>query len=276
MQKAKDKATRLRNVFSHSYIDPGVIEKSLREVDEAIGNLTTVEDFVKQGVTRLGAEMKAAQKGWYLYPTNLPQHLKDLIGNRSPVPVSFDSPTPEGYRYIGRNHRFVEQLCQFMLRLAFEGDNNYQKIGRSTVTITDAVSTKTVLFQFRVRNLIEEQKQRNQVVAEEMYLTGYQAHGLETTPISHDEAKQLLDEASPVDNYTPEAEQNMLADEISKLQQQQDYFERVARDRAEHLIEAHTRFQKLLKGNDFDIIEPVLPPDIIGLHMLMPPQKTLF
>ena len=31
------------------------------------------------------------------------------------VQVSFESPTPEGYHYLGRNNRFVEQLCQLVM-----------------------------------------------------------------------------------------------------------------------------------------------------------------
>jgi hypothetical protein len=38
-----------------------------------------------------------------------------LTAARQPIKVSFESPTPEGYHYLGRNHRFVEQLCQFVM-----------------------------------------------------------------------------------------------------------------------------------------------------------------
>lgn len=47
---------------------------------------------------------------------NMPESLRSLLPESAePFAGSFTSPTPEGYYYIGQNHRFVEQLCQLVM-----------------------------------------------------------------------------------------------------------------------------------------------------------------
>ena len=86
--------------------------------------------------------------------------------------ISFESPTPEGYRYIGRNHAFVEQLCQHCLKLAFDGKPPI-KVARSAVFRTDAVQIKTVVAMLRIRYVIAKVNKSGEMVAEEAMLWGY-------------------------------------------------------------------------------------------------------
>lgn len=77
--------------------------------------------------------------------------------------------------YIGRNHRFVEQLCQYIMSLAFEKNtgNSSLKVARSAVIQTNSVGSQTTLIQFRVRNVIREIGSLRETIAEEVFLWGY-------------------------------------------------------------------------------------------------------
>ena len=77
-----------------------------------IGDVATVEDFVCQALSYLGAQIEHWKKGYRLHTDNLPGGLKDIFGGKKEALLSFQSPTPEGYRYIGRNHALVERLSQ--------------------------------------------------------------------------------------------------------------------------------------------------------------------
>ena len=44
----------------------------------------------------------------------------------------------------------------------------------------------------------------------------------------------------------------------------------VVHERSEKLIEAHERFRKVIGGGRYKIVEPVLPPDLLGVYILMP------
>ncbi len=44
----------------------------------------------------------------------------------------------------------------------------------------------------------------------------------------------------------------------------------VALEPANHLAESHTRFKKLVRGNKYKVVEPVLPMDVLGIYILLP------
>jgi hypothetical protein len=311
LEAARQKAENLRSIFAHETIKPETIEQDLYEVDEAIGDVDTVERFVIQAVTHLGAtitpsplrphprplsqrargesprplgedlgegEKDSGEKkpvGYTLFPQNLPPHLRAHFDGESQVLISFESPTPQGYCYIGRNHRFVEQICQCLLAIGFEGHPEYHPVARVAEIQTDAVSTKTVLIMFRVRNVIREAATKREVIAEEMYLWGYEGSGEQARTLEYQEAKALLQQARSLTNLSLERQQTDLERELQQFETLQPKFMDVATQRAEHLVDAHGRFKELVGGRRYEKVEPVLPPDVLGVYILMPKPAAL-
>ena len=275
LEKAAEKAKNLRNIFAHETIPPEMIEADLEEVDEAIGDVATVENLVVTGLRHLGVHVAPDGPGYRMDCINLPPALKPFFVDMKQATISFESPTPPGYRYIGRNHRFVEQLCQQLLSLAFEAQPPYHRLARAAVVQTEAVSQKTTLVQFRVRNVIKEKRSTREVISEEMYLWGYR--GSEATEIlPYEEAKALLLEARSAGNLSQQQQQSILMREMELFQTQQPAFLELAEERALHLVEAHSRFKELVGGKRYEAVHPVLPPDIMGLYILIPKPKELF
>jgi len=50
---------------------------------------------------------------------------------------------------------------------------------------------------------------------------------------------------------------------------------KLATERAEHLVEAHGRFKELVGGRRYEKATPILPPDVMGLYILMPKPKAI-
>ena len=273
LELARQKAENLRSIFAHETIKPEAIEADLKEIDEVIGDVDTVEGFVHQAVTHLGATLEPDGAGFILMPHNLPPHLKSHFSDKNKVKISFDSPTPKGYRYIGRNHQFVEQLCQFMLALAFNENKRYQPLARVSEIQTDLVNAKTTLVMFRVRNVIKEVKSKREIIAEEMYLWGYQGVGDQVSTLEYAEAKELLQKAVSVRDFSFERQAEDLNRELQHFDQMQHKFMELATQRAEHLVEAHGRFKELVGGRRYEKATPVLPPDVMGVYILMPQPK---
>ncbi len=273
LEAAREKAERLRTIFAHETIDKEKIKKGLDEVDEAIGDVETVEHFVTRSLVHLGASVKKNEEGYDLYPQNLPQHLKAYFGDKQKARIGFLSPTPKKHRYIGRNHKFVEQLCQFMLALAFDGHKEYQNVARVSEIQTDRVKRKTTLVMFRVRNVIKEANTRKKVVGEEMYLWGYEGSGEGARILGYAEAKELLVLARSLVNLSIERQKQDLEKELDHFRELEPQFLELARERAEHLVEAHGRFKDLVGGRRYEKAEPVLPPDVMGVYILMPKPK---
>jgi len=274
LEAAREKAEKLRTIFAHESIDREKIKQDLDEVDEAIGDVSTVEHFVTRSLIHLGATIEKSGEGYVLYPQNLPRHLKAHFGDRQKVKISFQSPTPKNYRYIGRNHKFVEQLCQFMLALAFEGHLDYQNVARVSEIQTDSVARKTTLVMFRVRNVIKEVNSRKEVVGEEMYLWGYEGSGEQARTLDYSETKKLLMKARSIGDLSVERQKQDLYQELNHFHKLEHQFTDLARERAEHLVEAHGRFKDLVGGRRYEKVEPVLPPDVMGVYILMPKPKA--
>jgi superfamily II DNA or RNA helicase len=276
LEKARQRAENLRNIFSHESVKQELIEEDLNKVDQAIGDVRAVENFVVQSVLHLGASIEIDGDGYVLYPRNLPPHLRNFFGNREKLHISFISPTPPGYRYLGRNHLFVEQLCHFMLSLAFDGHPEFHQVARIAEVVTEAVSIKTTLIMFRVRNVIKEVQSSHEVVSEEMYLWGYRGSGENIQTVAYDEALKLIQEATSISNLSIERQKEDFRYEIGRFEKLENRFLDLATQRAERLVEAHGRFKQLVGGRRYEKATPVLPPDIMGVYILIPKPKMNF
>lgn len=275
LELARKKGENLRSIFAHESIDPEAIKRDLEAVDEAIGDVNTVADFVQGAVAQLGGVCKSDGTGYVLNPQNLPAHIRRFFGSDQQVKISFVSPTPKGYKYIGRNHAFVEQLCQFLLSIAFDPHPEYGKMARVCEIQTDHVSTRTALVMFRVRNVIKEVAAVRESVAEEMYLWGYRSNAGNMETIEYPEAKRLLMEAKALSNFPIERQKQDIQEELLRFESMKPKFIELANQRADKLVESHGRFKDLIGGRRYEKATPILPPDVMGVYLLMPKPKAL-
>lgn len=275
LEAAKEKAKNLRSIFAHMAIPQEKIENDLKSVDEAIGDIKSVETLVLNGVTHLGGSVQSDGVGYKIFLQNLPAHLRETLGTKTDYKVSFYSPTPEGYRYIGRNHKFTEQLCQFLLALAFEQKGDYRKVARSSVIQSDRVQVQTTVIQFRVRNVIKEVQSKVENISEEMYLWGFEGSSSQGNTLTYEHCKSLLFEAESIQNLSLERQQDVFQNQVKLFDKKLDQFKQVAEDRAVKLVEAHGRFKTLVGGKRYEAVHPILPPDILGVYVFLPLPKKI-
>lgn len=272
--QAGEREKASRSIFAQNAIKANEIEADLLEVDEAIGDVQAVEQFVINALLFLGVQADAKKDGYKIYTTNIPQRLKELLSDKNEILVSFKSPTPAGYKYIGRNHLFTEHLSQHIINSALQGAS--QSAARSAVLRTADVKQKTVLFQLRVRNVIAEQPSNKQIVAEEMWLWGYEGEVSQKQFLDKETALNLLMSIKPTQNMEEGEKAYWLNEEMEWVLNEKtfrEYTDEVALERANHLVESHTRFKKLVSGNKYKVVEPVLPMDLLGVYVLLPEVK---
>lgn len=273
LETAKKRAENLRSIFAHESIKPEVIEEDLKAVDEAIGDMQSVEKIVINGIRHLSGEVQKYGKGFKAYLNNLPGHLQKLLPGDKTSLISFESPTPAGYHYVGRNHHFTEQLCQFLLALAFEEKSSFQRIARASVIQTDSVKIKTTIIQFRVRNVIKEVMSKMENISEEMYLWGFEGSSPDGKILEYNVCKQLLFQATSTKQLSLERQQDELLYQLSLFQSKKDRFIKLAEERANVLLDAHSRFKALVGGRRYEAVYPILPPDILGIYVFIPNPK---
>ncbi len=132
---------------------------------------------------------------------------------------------------------------------------------RSAIIRCAEVTGKTTLLLFRVRNVIEAKKGGSQLVAEEMLIWGFSGSAEESNWLSPEQTRKLLHHAVPSSDLSPQARAGFLKNELEEIEElySSGILDQVALKRAEILVKAHERFQKLLGGGKYKVVEPVLP-----------------
>lgn len=269
IDEAAEREKASRSIFAQNAIKAQEIAEDLKAVDEAIGNVDAVRDFVTTSLANLfGVQVTRERAGYGIVRDNLPPQLLDLLPSGRIVKASFDSPTPEGYHYLGRNNRFVEQLCQLVMAntLARHG----KRAARAAVIRTKAVARKTTLLLFRCRNVIEQGKGGHQIVAEEMLLWGWRGTPDQKEFLDHEKAKTLLASARASSDLTPQARASFLNNELGILDKLESEFTALAEEQSKRLVAAHERFSSLMDKQKFQVVYPVLPMDLLGVYILLP------
>lgn len=272
IEAAREKAEKIRSIFAHESIMPEDVKNDLHEVDEAIGDIATLEAFVLSAGQLLGARFESIKEGYIFRRMNMDDWLASELGQGDKIHISFKSPTPLGFRYIGRNHHFVEQLCHRIIANSLDKDKKGQKAARASVFRTDKVKTQTTLIQFRVRNVIREVNKTHEMVSEEMFLWGYEQTTDGIKALDIDVCKMLLHTSSAFD-ISRERQEIIFDSELKHFEALHPDFIKVVADRSAELVKAHTRFAKYLGARRFEAVVPVLPPDILGVYILIPNPK---
>ena len=269
IDEAAEREKASRSIFAQNAIKAQEIEEDLRAVDEAIGDPGAVKEFAIGVLENLfGVQITTEQKGFGVVTGNLPPQLGGLLPEGQFVKVSFESPTPEGYHYVGRNHRFVEQLCQLVMANTVTREG--KRAARAAVIRTKQVRTKTTLLLFRCRNVIEQGKGDHQIVAEEMLLWGWRGTPDDREHLDHDQARALLREAHASSNLSPEARASFLENELGLLGRLDEVFNELAEEQSKRLVAAHERFSALMDKQRYQVVYPILPMDLMGMYILLP------
>ena len=275
IREAAEREKVSRGIFAQNAIQAAEIEQDLKTVDEAIGDPRAVEDFVVGVLQNLfGVQVTPDKKedGFHVVTANFPPQLQNILPPGNTVAISFVSPAPKGFYYLGRNNRFVEQLCQIVMAntLARQG----AKAARAAVIRTRDVSRKTTLLLFRCRNVIEQARDRHanphQIVAEEMLLWGWRGTLDDRDFLTHDEAKAILSVARASSDLSAPARANFLSAELEALAGLDDEFNAIAEEQSKRLVAAHERFSALMDKARYQVVYPVLPMDLLGIYVLLP------
>jgi len=296
-----------RSRFAQRALKPEEVQRELEATDAVLGDPGAVREFVLAAAQRVGLSItKDRRPGVYRVAVSpealatVPEPIRLALSRHSPFAIrhspshwliSFDSPTPEGAEYLGRNHRFVAALARFLFEEALQGASSQwraassdKRVSRCGVIRTRAVATLTTILLLRVRYLIE-QPQTRPLLSEEVLVVGYRDRGKNQAEWLEDaEALQLLAEAKP-DANIPMAEKRELVERALRALSewriangewdkehpiQRAIWDRVAQ-RASELADAHKRIRQsvALKARGLEV-KPQFPPDLIGIFVLQP------
>lgn len=265
-----------RTRFAQRALKPQDIAREIEETDQVLGDPEAVREFLLNAAQRLNLPLKREKKDPRVYRVfvdqSVRQQLPDAIALVLPESkdgiwrISFDSPTPEGAEYIGRNHRLVTTIAQYLLEEALENKTD-ARATRCGAIRTRAVNRLTFLYLIRVRYLLK-QKDMPDSLAEEVLVQGEVAGD---GWLTREKALELLAAATPDANISVEEKRELIE---YALQQWEENLQKVTKQihqRAEELQESHrrVRLSAALQLRRLRI-EPQLPPDLLGVLVLQP------
>lgn len=269
--KAADREKESQARFAQRAIKPEEVETELDSTDRVLGKPDDVRRFLEDTSGRLGYGFrKLKDEAWELDIESLPPTVRlSLNGAPKKWKVTFLSPTPEGFSYIGRNHRLVESLSEYLMDLAFHPSNGDHPAARCGVIRTNDVDMRTTLFLLRLRYLVFEKGVETPTLAEETLIWGFFGLPPKTTLIDSEVAQELLDKAKASANVPGPEKTEILEETLSWWDDLQPELNIVLGKRAESIQQSNTRLRKVLKQKRV-VVEPQMPPDLLGIVVLLP------
>lgn len=280
LKKMEENEKISHTYFAHNnkQMDPTRLTASLEEAKSVIGGVKDTRDFVIEQLLHVGVSVQTDdQPLCYSFnllelPANLRHYFKDKATAKGVVRISFASPTPKHYMYIGRNHTFVEDLSRAVVNDSINGG----ELGacRALVMETSEIGKRTTILLMRVRSVIRDKKVENrELVGEEMIFVGYRGKIDNHDFLTQEEAKQLFLHAQASGSMDLPTQKTLLTNSIRWITDEKtlrQHTDDIALERASHLVDAFSKYRTYLKASEYQVVEPVLPMDVIAAYLFVP------
>jgi hypothetical protein len=265
-----------RTYFAHNnkQMDPTRLTSVLNEAKAVIGGVEDTCDFVVNQLYNVGVNVqKEANLCFSFNKADLPSNLVHYFnGCGQQVKLSFASPTPKGYIYIGRNHTFVDDLSRGVVNDSINGGS--LAASRAMVMTTKDVTTKTTILLMRVRSVIRDKKIKSrELVGEEMIFIGYRGNIENHDFLPQDECRELFLNAQASSNTDMLSQKQIFSrsiDWIYDLETLRKHTDDIAAERANNLVNAFTQYRNYVSANEYQVVEPILPMDVIAAYVFIP------
>lgn len=278
----EEKISRTYYAHNTKQMDPSRLTASLREARSVIGGVEDTRDFIIQQLQHMRVTVQEDSPLCYSFALlDLPSRLRHYFAGRETtrgvVRISFASPTPKGYVYIGRNHLFTEDLSRAVINDSINGG----ELGacRAMVLETNLVTTRTTILLMRVRSVIRDTKTkavRRELVGEEMIFVAYRGDIEEGDLLTQEEAKELFMQAQATGDIDLTTQRMLLGESISWISDEETlrrHTDPIARERASRLVKSYARYRIYLQEGDYQVATPVLPMDVIAAYLYVPTIK---
>jgi len=258
--------------FAQNAMKPQEVGPEWTKARELLGGPEAAFAFVKAAMDRFGAPLEEKRARYLAHVHGLNHHLRERLEERNlsgSISLATSDPVPSGTTLVTRTHPLTSTLAEALVEgaldpLALPGLG----LGRTGVWPTPAVKKVTTIAFLRLRlKLTVHARKERLLLAEEAALlaicdgkivaTGAGARALLAAGASHDLA------ASARDRILGKAH-----DGLQVLIN--GAFSQYANARAEELRADHARLRTAAGGASRVTVEPVLPPDVIGLFVLLP------
>jgi superfamily II DNA or RNA helicase len=274
-RNAEEGERRSRARFAQNVLRPEEVIPEWERWRELLGSPDQVHRFLDRALSRLDAPLQAAKDKTFLAHLDaLPTAVKERLqarGLEGSLRIVFEEPAPTGAEVVGRSHPLPATLAEALLEGALDPTASpVPPVGRAGAWPTAAVKTVTTVALLRLRYKLTVHSRRERLLlAEEASALAWNATSTDVA-LKGEAARTLLNQPATGD-LASIARQRMLGQAIERVTAVLDgSIAAHARERADNLAEDHARVRAAAAGSPRVSVEPVLPPDVIGLYVLVP------
>jgi hypothetical protein len=267
-----EKKSRAR--FAQNAMKPQEVAPEWEKAQSLLGSPADVKFFIEQAMSRFGVPLEPRKSLLLAHVHALDDALKVRLSQRNMVGsirLATVEPAPSGSALLTRAHPLTATLAEALVEASLDPDSlSNLGIGRVGAWPTTAVQqmTRLALLRIRYKLTIHARKERL-LLAEEAALVAIEGSAIIATG---DAARQLLNTAATADlaPSTRERFVNKAKEDLPSLLNGTlaDFVE----SRAEELMQDHARLRAAAGSASRVTVEAVMPPDVIGLFVLMPSE----
>ena len=274
-ENARDREKASRSRFAQHALSPEEVAAELEQVRAAIGRSEDVGPFLDTVLHAANVPVQGSGGAVtvHLGPGNAARPPADHRVRRAVHRAL--RPSAQGRRgHLGRTSPVVEGLATWTLDQALDpaSRDGPPVASRCGAIRTSAVSARTTLlvarFRYHLRSAASAEE--GPVLCEEIAPLACTGSAAAPGWLSPEESERLL-AARPEGNLLRTAIEQQLGLLLPALPELRAALEAVARERAQAQLGAHRRVRAAARARGRVDIEPVLPVDLLGAYVLLPP-----
>ncbi|AFS52280.1 helicase-related protein [Leptospirillum ferriphilum] len=273
-ESARENASKLHTIFAQQRLRPADVLPEWDRTRRILGDHEDVHRFVSQAALRLQVPLKENGDEFRWEVEALPPVLRDSfreIGIGKELKGSFKPGISENF--LHRAHPVITILADYLSEMALSGDSG-GLVSRSGAIFTREVTQRTILLLLRFRNQIFNRRKgrTHTLLAEEVQIAGVK--GSEPPVLLSPEESALLLQVSSSRNLDPEQRRRLVTEALARLHEWETSLREIAEVRARELSKDHQRVLEAsrVRSGEYEV-HPSLPPDVIGLTILMPDRS---
>jgi hypothetical protein len=271
---ASESEKRSRARFAQNAMKPQEVAPEWEKVRTLLGSPEDAKVFIERAMSRFGVPLEPRKTLLVAHVHALEAGLKERLTQRGlsgSVRLAMVEPAPSGTALLTRTHPLTASLAEALVEASLDPEAlSGLGIGRVGAWPTSAVQqmTRVALLRIRFKLTVHARKERL-LLAEEAALvalkggkvvaSGEAARALLNTPATSDLASSARDRfIGKAKEDLPSLLDGPLADFV--------------KTRAEELMQDHARLRAAAGSASRVTVEAVLPPDVIGLFVLIPSE----
>jgi len=269
---ASENEKKSRARFAQNAMKPQEVAPEWEKARRFLGSPDDAKVFIERAMANFGVPLEPQKNLLLAHTHGLDAGLRERLDQhhlKGTVRLALAEPAPSGAVLLSRTHPLTATLAESLVEASLDPEAlTSLGIGRVGAWETAAVPklTRLALLRIRYKLTIHARKERL-LLAEEAALVALQG----TEIVAIDSAARDLLQAEATSNLAASAQERFIEKAKSDLPVLlEGPLSDFVRRRAEELVQDHARLRAAAGSASRVSVDPVLPPDVIGLFVLMP------